>query len=197
MPRADDSPPGAKRGSTIPNAAENAAAAGAVRETLRQRARELASLPDEPISQGRLEVILFSLGRESYAVESRFVREVHPLKDLTPIPCTPAFVFGVINLRGELCPIIELKRLLGLPERDLSNATHAVILHGDAMELGIVADTIVGVRQIELGDILPLPATLSALDARFLRGITKDRTVILDAAGILSHPGIVVNQQIS
>ena len=107
----------------------------------------------------------FSASSETYAIEMRYVREVHPLKDLTPIPCTPAFVLGVINVRGQLCPMVELKHLLGAPARGLTNATRAVIIHDATMEFGIVADAILGVRSVATADILPAPATLFGVDS--------------------------------
>jgi purine-binding chemotaxis protein CheW len=105
-------------------------------------------------------------------------------------------VLGVINLRGELSPVIELRRLLGLPERGLTNATRAVIVQNADMEFGIVADTIVGVRLLRPEQILPPPPTLSGINARFLRGVTSDRTAILDGAAILAYPGLVVDEQV-
>jgi purine-binding chemotaxis protein CheW len=163
---------------------------------LRERARQIA-LPEAAVPVGvQLDVMVFQLAWENYAIDARFVREIVPLKNLTPIPCTPGFVLGLINLRGELCPVIDLKRLFGLPEQGLTNATTAVILHDAAMEFGIIADVIVGVQTMETGSIQPPPATLSGINATFLRGVTSDHTVVLDAESILSHPGIVVNQYV-
>jgi purine-binding chemotaxis protein CheW len=105
-------------------------------------------------------------------------------------------VLGIINLRGELCPVIDLKDLFGLPEQGLTNATSAIILRDPSMEVGIVADVIAGVRSLGIAEIEPTPATLSGVNAAFLRGISRDQTVILDAASILAHPGIVVNEQV-
>ncbi len=165
--------------------------------TLKQRAREIAREDQAPAPQDQLECMVFQLASETYAIETRYVREVHPLKDLTPIPCTPSFVLGVINVRGQLCPMVELKHLLGAPARGLTNATRAVIIHDATMEFGIVADAILGVRWVETADILPAPATLFGVDLGFLRGFTRDQVVILDAGAILAHPGIVVNEEVS
>jgi purine-binding chemotaxis protein CheW len=163
---------------------------------LRERARKLAQEEPKQASEAQLEVLVFDLGPETYAVETAFVREVHPLDDLTPIPCTPTFVLGVINLRGELSPVIELRRLLGLPERGLTNATRAVVIHNADMEFGIVADAIVDVRLLRTDEILPPPPILSGINARFLRGVTPNRMVILNAATILAYPGLIVNEHV-
>lgn len=163
---------------------------------LKERARRIAREQQAAPSDQQIEILVFQLAWENYAVETSFAREVFPLDDLTPIPCTPAFILGVINLRGELCPVIDLKRLFGLPEQGLANATSAVILKSATMEFGILADVIVGVRSLALGEIQPPPATLTGINATFLRGVSADRTVVLDAASLLAHPMIVVNQQV-
>lgn len=163
---------------------------------LRERARRIA-MPEAAEHTGdRLEALVFQLAWENYAIETGFIREIFPLRNLTPIPCTPAHVLGVINLRGEICPVVDLKRLLGLPEHGLTNATNAVILHDAAMEFGVVADVIVGVRSFETEEIGPPPATLTGINASFLKGVATDRTVVLDAASVLRHPAIVVNQEV-
>jgi purine-binding chemotaxis protein CheW len=163
---------------------------------LKERARLLARVPPTRTRDDDIEVVAFVLARETYAVELRHVREIYRLNDLTPIPCTPSFLLGIINVRGEMCPVIDLKRLFDLPDRGLTNATRAVILHVGGMELGIVADAVLGGRSMSVHDIAPPPPTLSGFKAEFLRGVTADRIVVLYAESILRHPQMVVNNQV-
>lgn len=168
----------------------------AVAAVLQERARRLAGEQQDGRTGENIEILVFQLAWESYAVETEFVREVYPLKDLTQVPCTPAFVLGIVNLRGELCPVIELKRLFGLPEAGITNATSAVILHDSAMEFGLLADVIVGVQNLDMVDLQPPPTIFSGINATFLRGVTKDRLAVLDARNILAHPALIVNEQV-
>jgi len=163
---------------------------------LKDRARLLAHIPPARSDRNEIEVIAFTLARETYAVELKYVREVYPLRDLTPIPCTPSFLMGIINIRGEMCAVVDLKRLLDLPESGLNNATRAVILQDGAMELGIIADVVLGGHAVNVRDIAPPPATLSGVKSQFLRGITPERLMILNADSILRHPQMVVNKQV-
>lgn len=167
-----------------------------VAAVLQERARKLAAEQPDGRTGEEIEILVFQLAWESYAVETGFVREVYPLKDLTPVPCTPAFVLGIINLRGELCPVIDLKRLFGLPDSGITNATSAVILHDSTMEFGLLADVIVGVQMLGTVELLPPPATLSGINVSFLKGVTRDRLAVLDARSILAHPALIVNQQV-
>ena len=97
---------------------------------LQQRARALAKPADQPVhgadalGADALEVLEFALAQERYAVETRHVREVLALRQLTPLPCTPSFVLGIVNVRGHMVPVLDLKEFLGLPQGGISQATY-------------------------------------------------------------------------
>ena len=165
--------------------------------TLRARAKALA----RPLAVGRvgeapLEVVEFSLAEERYAVESVYVREVHPLTELTPLPCTPAFVRGLVNVRGQILSVVDLKRFFGLPEKGLSDLNRIVILHGEGMEFGILADAVLGTRGIQLDEIQPSLPTLREIREEYLKGVTGERTVILDGEKLLSDPDLIVREEV-
>lgn len=165
--------------------------------TLRARAKALA----RPLAVGRvgeapLEVVEFSLAEERYAVESVYVREVHPLTELTPLPCTPAFVRGLVNVRGQILSVVDLKRFFGLPEKGLSDLNRIVILHGEGMEFGILADAVLGTRGIQLDEIQPSLPTLTEIREEYLKGVTGERTVILDGEKLLSDPDLIVREEV-
>ena len=90
---------------------------------LRQRARILAQEEqrDELSESDHVHILQFLLAGEIYAFEGKFVREVRVAMDVTPIPCTPAFVTGVVNLRGEIITVLDTKLLLGLPREERHN----------------------------------------------------------------------------
>jgi purine-binding chemotaxis protein CheW len=163
---------------------------------LKERAQQLARVPQARSGKNEVDVIAFTLARETYAVELKYVREVYPLRDLTPIPCTPPFLIGIINIRGEMCAVVDLKQLLDLPESGLSNATRAVILQEGALELAIIADVVLGGRSVDVQEIAPPPAALNGIKSQFLRGITSERLMILNAESILHYPQMVVNKQV-
>jgi purine-binding chemotaxis protein CheW len=144
-----------------------------------------------------LEVVEFELASEHYAIAISQVREVSQLKELTPVPCTPPFVIGIINLRGELCAVIDLKKFFDLPDRGITELNKIIIVEHDGMPLGILADAIRGVRRIRLKDMQPALPTLTGIRADYLRGVTSDRVVVLDAARILSDERIFVEEEIS
>jgi purine-binding chemotaxis protein CheW len=169
------------------------------RRILMARAEILAREHDEPaaIASERLEVVEFVLAGECYAVESRVVRDVYPLEQLTPLPCTPAFVLGIVNLRGEILSVIDIKKFFDLPERGLTDLNKVIVLESGEMRFGILADAIAGVHRIPVADIQPSLPTLTGIRAEYLRGVTAGRTVVLDADRLLTDESIVVHDQVS
>lgn len=167
-------------------------------QILRERALALARpLTNGSVAQdGRLELLEFRLASERYAVESRFVQEVHPLRDLTPLPGTPPFVPGIVNVRGQILPVYDLKKLFDLPEPGLTDLHRVLHVRGHDMELGLLADIIVSVRLIETHRLQASLPTLTGIRADYLKGITDDRVVVLDLDRILSDPKIVVHDEV-
>jgi purine-binding chemotaxis protein CheW len=165
---------------------------------LRKRALALARPPSAGAiaPENRLELLEFRLASEQYAVESRFVQEVHPLRDLTPLPGTPAFVPGIVNVRGQILPVYDLKKLFDLPEPGVTDLHRVLHVRGHDMELGLLADIIVSVRVIAADRLQPSLPTLTGIRADYLKGITDDRVVVLDLDRILSDPKIVVHDEV-
>lgn len=167
------------------------------RQVLRERANRLAREAATPETAGEhIEVVEFVLAQEHYAIETCHVRDVYPLEQLTPVPCTPPFVLGIVNLRGEFLSIIDIKKFFDLPDKGLTDLNKVIVLDGEAMRFGILADLIVGVRRIATADIQASLPTLTGIRMEYLRGVTPGRTIILDGEKILTDENIVVQEQV-
>ena len=170
---------------------------GETRRILKARAEVLARPPGQADAAGeQIEVVEFVLAYEHYAVETRCVREVCPLENLTPLPCTPAFVLGIVNLRGEILSVIDIKKFFDLPEEGLTDLNKVIVLRSANMLFGILADAVAGVHRIPLAGIQPSLPTLTGVREAYLRGVTAKRTVILDAEKLLADERIVVQEQV-
>jgi purine-binding chemotaxis protein CheW len=161
------------------------------RAMLEARARSLA---DRAAAAGvdaqGLQVIEFVLGPTTIAIDAWAVREVRALTELTPLPCTPPHVWGIINAHGRFIAVIDLKKFLPLPESGLTDLNKVIILQHADVELGILADRIVGAGVVDLPSILPASAP------RHVRGVTPRQTMVLDAASLLSDPALVVDDEV-
>src|SRR3990167_4187913 len=165
------------------------------KKILKARAKELArEAREEKTLEESMEIVEFLMAHEKYGVESSYVREIYPLKELTPVPCTPSFVLGIINVRGQILSVIDIKKFFDLPEKGLTDLNKVIILHTESMEFGILADVIIGVRNIVVGELQTSLPTLTGIREEYLKGVTKERTVILDAEKLLSDKSIVVHE---
>jgi len=164
---------------------------------LKERAQTLAreAVPAEATDAG-IEVIEFLLAHERYAIESGYVREVYALEEITSLPCTPDFVLGIINVRGEIISVIDIKKFFDLPEKGLTDLNKVIVLESEDMVFGIVADVISGVSRISRADIQPSLPTLTGIREHYLLGITAQRVVVLDAEKLLNDEKLIVQEQV-
>jgi purine-binding chemotaxis protein CheW len=162
---------------------------------LKMRARALAQEPKKAAATGTfLEIIEFCLASETYGIEAMFVREIHPLKDFTPLPGVPSFVLGIANIRGQIISVVDLKKFFNLPDKGLGELNKVIILRNNRIEFGIMADSIIGTRSVPLDAIQAPPATVTGIGAEYLRGVTGEHIVVLDAGKILDDGKIIVNE---
>jgi purine-binding chemotaxis protein CheW len=159
---------------------------------LHERAQQLARVPVAPRSGERIELLEFALDNERYAFRSSQVHDVQPLRELTPLPCTPASIRGLVNVHGRLVAVIDLKRFFGLPERGITDLHRVLLLRKGDVEIGLLSDTVEGVRAIDRDEIQPPLMTLEGIAAKYIVGVTPERLVVLDADAILDDPSLVV-----
>lgn len=169
---------------------------GETQRILHERALALAAEPADALhlDQG-IDVVEFLLAHERYGIECSCVREVYPLESLTSVPCTPAFVVGIVNLRGEIVSVIDVRKFFDLPQTGLPDLNKVLVLEAGNMVFGVLADAILGVRHVPLADIQSSLPTLTGIRDKYLQGITPERTVILDGAKLLADGDIVVHEQ--
>ncbi len=167
-----------------------------IRIKLKNRANTIAKEPvQKKAASATIGVIAFILAAETYAIESVFVREVYPLKDFTLLPGVPSYILGIINVRGQILPVVDLKKFFNLPEKGLGDLNRVIILYDDQIEFGILADVVHGTQDIELEDILPVPSTVTGIGEEYLMGVTKERLIVLNANRLLSDKSMVINEE--
>jgi purine-binding chemotaxis protein CheW len=166
------------------------------RDVLRRRAQLLAKPLETPASRRQsLEVLEFTLSRERYAFPASYVREVFRVTEITPLPGVPSYITGVINVRGRILSVMDMRRLLDFAHIGLSNLNKAIILqHGD-MELAVLADEVTGVYRIDPQEWQRTLPTLSDKQAEFLQGVSTDQVVLLDAGKMLDSRDLIVGSE--
>lgn len=159
---------------------------------LKKKAEKLAEKISEPESISGLEVIEFTLSGETYAIETLFLKEVFHIKEITPVPLTPSFVKGIINLRGNIISVIDVKVFFEMTSGPISNYDRAIILQYGDMIFGIMADEIIGIRQVSLENSSSSLSDLNAIRQKYLKAVTSSRVVILDGYKLLNDKSIIV-----
>lgn len=163
---------------------------------LKERAGKLAAVSEGAAADAdSRQVAVFTLDRELYGFELEAIREVCPMQDLLTLPGVPDFVLGIINVRGQIVSIVNLKKFFELPEKGLTDLNRVIILKHGEMEFGILADGIEGVRRVSFTGLQTTLPTLTGIRAEYLKGVTAERIIILDAYKILSDPAIIVHQK--
>jgi purine-binding chemotaxis protein CheW len=164
---------------------------------LQNRAEELATEHrEERIDENAIEVLEFILANEHYAVESIYIREVYPMREFTQIPGTPPFVLGLINIRGQILSVIDIRRFFDLPVKGLSDMNRVMVIQTPKMEMGVLVDRIIGVRHVSQDMLQPSLPTLTGIRAEYLRGISCDGLVVLDVQKMVADPKLAVNEEV-
>jgi len=129
----------------------------------------------------------YCLGNEEYGVEILRVREIIGIIDITPLPQTPDYVKGVINLRGKIIPVIELRSKFGMPSVEYNEETCIIVVEvadangSDQFQMGVVVDTVSEVLDIAKDQIEPAPRFGCSLNTDYILGMgkTKNKVIIL------------------
>lgn len=163
---------------------------------LRERARQLAQSGGARREQAEgIETVEFLMSHEKYAIALSYVVEVSPLRELTPIPCTPEFVLGTVAIRGQIYSLVDLKKFFGLPQRGLADQNRVIVVREGDMEVGVLADEVLGTRHIPVTDLQTEFPGFTGIWRDFMKGVTGDRTILLNVPGILSDASIRVDQK--
>jgi purine-binding chemotaxis protein CheW len=164
---------------------------------LQNRAEELAAEhQEEGLDENAIEVLEFILANEHYAMETIHIREVYPMREFAQIPGTPPFVLGLINIRGQILSVVDIRRFFDLPVKGLSDLNRVMVIETPKMEMGVLADRIIGVRHVSQEALQPSLPTLTGIRAEYLRGISRDGLVVLDVLKMVADPKIVVNEEV-
>ncbi|HEX3467641.1 MAG TPA: chemotaxis protein CheW [Candidatus Elarobacter sp.] len=136
-----------------------------------------------------IQVVSFKLGAEEYGVDIAQVQEINRMVSVTHVPRAPHFMEGVINLRGQLIPIIDLRTRFGMPRAEHTKNTRIVVTEIGTKRVGMVVDSVSEVLRLPIEQIEDAPEMLSGVDTEYIRGVGKieDRLIILlDLARIIS-----------
>lgn len=165
------------------------------KKILEERARALARSTEARTGES-VQLVVFCLADETYGIATDYVREVQPLRQVSPVPCTPDFVVGAINIRGSIYSVIDIRGFFGVRKQDINDLTKVILVNAAGLEVGILADDVKGATSIPLVDIKPALAAQTAAKDEFIQGVTKDMLIILNLEALLRDERIIVHQEV-
>lgn len=176
-----------------PDVAFGQHATESLQDILNRRAESLAAEQQETAAEDVVSLLLFALNDEWYAVPIESVREIYNEYLVTPVPCVPQFILGVINIRGEIVSVTDVKQLLRLPPAEARQNLPVIVVGNDTCGTALVVD--------EIGDIIDVPtsgleapiATLDKSQAAFVAGSVyiEGRLIgLLDLEAVLTPLGV-------
>ncbi len=167
-----------------------------IQRVLEERARSLARPLESDDQEDATTFVVLQIAPERYGVDITKVRETHPLKRFTPVPGIPEIWSGIVNVRGTLYPLLDLRRYLGLPEHDGGEVQKKVVLVGGAgLVIGLLVDDAPGSQTVpdrEIGP--PLPGGTDTARS-VTSGVTRDLLAVLDIDAMLADPRLAVREE--
>jgi purine-binding chemotaxis protein CheW len=205
--RAEEGPPDAA--SLTPDASEGPSAADATPggtvpatpadaercalDMLRARARELAAVPAQAQGGSDVEVLVCRLGAKQYALDLTALRGVRPAQELTAVPCTPAHVAGIVNVRGEVLTVVDLAAVLGVRGAGAPPSDAQIVLAQlPPGRLGLLVSEVLGVARVALDQ---LDRALSGRE--YARGVVDARTIYLNLEQLLAGERFEVLEEVT
>lgn len=127
-----------------------------------------------------LQFVTFKVGGEEYAIDILKVQEINRIADITPVPNSPHYIEGVINLRGKVIPVINLRRFFGLETKQLDSNSRIIVVD-IGIVLGIIVDSVSEVLRVSSDIVEPPPSMSMSISSQYIKGIgkLKDRLLIL------------------
>ncbi len=146
-------------------------------------------MADETKTAEEIQMVVFSLGREEFAVEVTQVREIMRMEEITRMPKSPHFVEGIINLRGQIIAVVELAKRLNMEAGERGGEARIIVVETEDVKVGMIVDSVSEVLRVSAEAVEPSPTLASDISAAYLRGVVKQDNrliILLDLAKVLS-----------
>ena len=181
---------------TTETTAEKGVSPEKMQAILQERARALARVAEVGEGEG-MQLVVFSLANETYGIETDYVKEVQPLQHVSPVPCTPNFVVGVINIRGSIYSVVDIRGFFGVPRQEITDLTKVILVNAAGLEVGILADDVSGAMSVPLAEIKPPLAAQATVKEEYVQGVTKDMLIILNLEALIRDERLIVHEEVA
>ncbi|MFZ6031120.1 MAG: chemotaxis protein CheW [Chloroflexota bacterium] len=180
-----------------------------------RRKYQLAAVVEAEEEGEQIEVAIIRLGRELYGLDVEYIFDIRPLEGITRVPRVPAWVTGIVNLRGQIMSVIDLLAFLGLPsDRHSQDECYLLMVQTPGMELALLADEVLSIETLPSRSVQEAGNTVRGLRPEAVRGLIVRRQeqtdanstpegeqsqtiVLLDLPALLSDPALIIREEIA
>jgi purine-binding chemotaxis protein CheW len=173
-----------------------------------RRAALLAQTPVQEEEGEQIKLVLIQLGCETYGLDAQYIFEIRPATQITPVPRVPDWVAGVINLRGRVLSVLDLRRFFGLAqaeardENEMSPGPDLVIVETPSMEVALLANEVLDVEVLPASRVQDATDIVRGIRPEYVRGVVERQDgdgllVVLDLATLLADERLIVHEEIA
>ena len=151
--------------------------------------KETATYDDDSTARKERQIVAFTLGSEIYGVDIASVREIIPIQKIVSVPRAPEFVEGIINLRGRVIPVLDLRKHFGFERKKGDRNQRIVLVEAGSESIGVIVDSVSSVLRIADDSVEPPASVIVGPEIEYIYGIAKvdgDLIVLLDLTRIIS-----------
>ena len=168
-----------------------------IQRILEERTAALARVADHDDLGETISLVVLALGAERYAIDIDHVREIRAMETLTQLPATPVFWLGLVNLRGNLAPVLDLRRYMGIQATAGSDdGAQLVVVEAAGVSVALKVDDVPEVRVVPITRIGPSLVEASSERQDVQIGLTDDLMAVIDVEALLADPSLVILDEI-
>jgi purine-binding chemotaxis protein CheW len=171
-----------------------------------QRAAQLAKPPAREEAGRQVELALIQLGREVYGIEVQYILEIRPAVRITRVPRVPEWVTGVVNLRGRILSVLDLRRFFGLAPAETREEDRVtpfldlVVVETPAMEVALLVEDVLEIEPLATGQMQSVAETIRGVSSEYVRGVIERGTgtpmiVVLDLPALLADERLIIQEE--
>ncbi|MBS3949131.1 MAG: purine-binding chemotaxis protein CheW [Peptococcaceae bacterium] len=144
------------------------------------------------MSKKQLQLVIFGINAELYAIDTQGVKEISRMEDITPIPRTKPYIEGILNLRGQIIPVVCLRKRLGLPERVDDKETRIIIIDFDELRVGLIVDFVSEVITLIDSTLIPAPEVATAAYVAGLCHYNNNLVIVINIEALFAEQHEIV-----
>ncbi|MBL7996369.1 purine-binding chemotaxis protein CheW [bacterium] len=166
---------------------------------LRERAEKLKKVEKEEDTGEKIDVVIFQLGNDLFALEAQYIHEIRQIGEITPVPCTPDFVLGITSVRGSIYSALDIRKYFSADEKIVSPESMFILTIWNRIEVCLLVDSVLEKRGVPKRDIKPIVTGSKNANLNYIIGfvlLNEKMVTLIDWNGFIAHANIVVNEEV-